>query len=101
MRTWLNGEFMTSFSAQQQDQIIATDLNSTTDKVFLLAVSEMVELVKHDITFKTSEEWWTRTATDNGIMYTAPTGWVQAEGDQVIRDKGVRPAIWISLKQEG
>lgn len=98
LRTWLNGEFMTSFSAQQQDQIIATDLNSTTDKVFLLAVSEMVELVKHDITFKTSEEWWTRTATDNGIMYTAPTGWVQAEGDQVIRDKGVRPAIWISLK---
>jgi len=98
LRTWLNNEFMQSFSAQQQRQILPTNLGDTTDMVFLLAVSEMAELVRHDVTYKISEEWWTRTSTENGIMYTTSTGWVQTEGDQVIRDKGVRPSIWISLK---
>lgn len=97
LRTWLNEEFMTNFSAEQQNQILSTDTGDTSEKVFLLSVDEMVELAK-TVTFKTSEEWWTRTATDDGIMYTAPTGWVKAEGDQVVRDKGVRPSIWISLE---
>ena len=26
------------------------------------------------------------------------TTFVKADGDQVVRDKGVRPAIWISLE---
>ena len=97
LRTWLNEEFVSSFSVEQQNQILPTDTGDTDDKVFLLSVDEMVELAK-TVTFKTSEEWWTRTATDDGIMYTAPTGWVKAEGDQVVRDKGVRPSIWISLE---
>ena len=69
----------------------------TKDKVFLLSVDEM-EALSYTVLFKTSDEWWTRTATDDGIMYTSPTGWVIASGDQVVRDKGVRPAIWISLE---
>lgn len=98
LRNWLNGEFMESFSAEQENQILATDTGNATDKVFLMAVEEMDALVKKEgVTFKSNEEWWTRTATENGIMYTAPTGWVKAEGDQIVRDKGVRPSIWISL----
>lgn len=99
LRAWLNGEFAESFSAEQLDQILSTDTGDTTDKIFLFDVDEMNDLVKQEkITFKTSEEWWTRTATEDGIMYTAKSGWVRAEGDQIVRDKGVRPAIWISLE---
>ena len=99
LRTWLNGEFMESFSVEQQNQILSTDTGDTSDKVFLMDVDEMNDLVKNEnITFKTSEEWWTRTATEDGIMYTAPSGWVKAQGDQIVRDKGVRPSIWINLE---
>ncbi len=97
LRTWLNEEFIKSFSADQQNQIIATNTGKEKDKIFLFSVDEMVDLA-YTKTFKTTDEWWTRTSTDNGIMYTAPSGWVTAEGDQVVRDKGVRPSIWISLK---
>lgn len=99
LRQWLNNEFMTSFSADQQKQILTTNTGDTTDQVFLLDVDEMNDLVQNEhITFKNPEEFWTRTATENGIMYTAPSGWVQAEGEQIMRDKGVRPAIWIDLE---
>ena len=99
LRDWLNGEFMESFSAEQQNQILSTDTGDTSDKIFLMDVDEMNKLVKEEkITFKTSDEWWTRTATEDGIMYTAPSGWVKAQGDQIVRDKGVRPSIWISLE---
>lgn len=99
LRAWLNEEFINSFSAEQQNQILSTDTGDTSDKIFLMDVDEMNKLVKEEkITFKTSEEWWTRTATEDGIMYTAPSGWVKAQGDQIVRDKGVRPSIWISLE---
>lgn len=99
IRTWLNNEFIESFSAEQQNQILSTDTGDTSDKVFLFSVDEMVDLVKKEkITFKTSDEWWTRTASEDGIMYATYKGWVKADGDQVVRDKGVRPAIWIDLR---
>lgn len=97
LRTWLNEEFIQSFSSEQQNQILETNTGKEKDKVFLLSVDEM-EALSYTVLFKTSDEWWTRTATDDGIMYTSPTGWVIASGDQVVRDKGVRPSIWISLK---
>lgn len=97
LRAWLNGEFMKSFSEEQQNQIIATNTGSTEDKIFLLDVDEMVAMSK-DVLFKTSDEWWTRTSSENGIMYTTAVGWVRAEGDLIVRDKGVRPSIWINLK---
>lgn len=97
LRVWLNGEFAESFSLEQKNQIIETKTGNETDKIFLLSVDEMDALSKK-VMFKTSDEWWTRTASDDGIMYTSPKGWVKAEGDQVVRDKGVRPSIWISLK---
>lgn len=97
LRTWLNDEFMDSFSAEQQAQILLTDTGDTEEKVFLLDVDEIVELAKK-VKFKTTEEWWTRTSSENSIVYMTATGWVKAEGDQVVRDKGVRPSIWISLK---
>ena len=98
LRTWLNEEFAKSFSVEQQDQILSTDTGDTNDKIFLFSVDEMVELVNDEkITFKTDDEWWTRTASEDGIMYATAKGWVKADGDHVVRDKGVRPAIWISL----
>lgn len=96
LRTWLNDEFINSFSVEQQNQIISTTMGNTNDKVFLLSVDEIVELAK-TVRFKTEEEWWTSTSAENGIKYMTATGWVISKGDQVVRDKGVRPAIWISL----
>lgn len=98
LRAWLNEEFLESFSETQQDQILATNTGSLEDKIFLFSLDEMVDLVKSEkITFKTTDEWWTRTSSEDGIMYATSKGWVKAAGDQVVRDKGVRPAIWISL----
>lgn len=97
LRTWLNEEFIDSFSIEQQNQIISTDTGDVNDKVFLLSVDEMDEL-SDTVLFKTTDEWWTRTFTDNGVMYSSATGWVVAEGDLIVRDKGVRPAVWISLE---
>lgn len=97
LRNWLNSDFITSFSAEQQNQIISTDTGDTNDKVFLLSVDEMDEL-SDTVLFKTTDEWWTRTFTDNGVMYSSTTGWVVAEGDLIVRDKGVRPTVWISLE---
>ncbi|MDO4608269.1 MAG: DUF6273 domain-containing protein [Clostridia bacterium] len=98
LRTWLNGEFLNSFSTEQKNQIIATNTGSTEDKIFLSSLDEMVELVNAEkITFKTTDEWWTRTSSEDGIMYATSNGWVKAVGDQVVRDKGVRPCIWIDL----
>lgn len=97
LRAWLNSEFIESFSAEQKNQILVTETLKTSDKVFLLNTEEIDELSK-SVNFSTSEEWWTRTAIDNCIIYMSSTGWLKAEGDQVVRDKGVRPAIWINLK---
>ena len=99
LRTWLNEEFFNSFSDAQKNQILATNTGSVEDKIFLFSLDEMVELVNSEkITFKTTDEWWTRTSSEDGIMYATAKGWVKAAGDQVVRDKGVRPAIWISLE---
>lgn len=99
LRNWLNEEFFNSFSDAQKDQILATNTGSVEDKIFLFSLDEMVELVNSEkITFKTTDEWWTRTSSEDGIMYATAKGWVKAAGDQVVRDKGVRPAIWISLE---
>lgn len=97
LRTWLNEEFMGSFSAEQRNQILSTNTGNTTDKIFLLDVDEINQLTK-EVTFETSDEWWTRTASDGGIMYATSKGCEKAEGDHVVRDKGVRPTIWINLK---
>ena len=98
LRAWLNEEFFNSFSDAQKDQILATNTGSVEDKIFLFSLDEMVDLVNSEkITFKTTDEWWTRTSSEDGIMYATSKGWVKAAGDQVVRDKGVRPAIWISL----
>lgn len=96
LRTWLNEEFINSFSTEQQNQILATDTGSTDDKIFLLSVNEIIKL-DETVRFKTEEEWWTRTSAENGIKYMTAKGWLISKGDQVVRDKGVRPAIWISL----
>ncbi len=98
LRAWLNEEFFNSFSDAQKDQILATNTGSVEDKIFLFSLDEMVELVNSEkITFKTTDEWWTRTSSEDGIMYATFRGWVKTIGDQIVRDKGVRPAIWISL----
>ena len=88
LRSWLNDEFINSFSIEQQNQIISTTIGNTNDKVFLLSVDEIVELAK-SVRFKTEEEWWTSTSAENGIKYMTATGWVISKGDQVVRDKGV------------
>ena len=97
LRTWLSDEFIKSFSAEQQNQILPTDTDGTQDKVFLLSVEEIVGLVG-SVKYKTEGEWWTRTSSKDGVKYMTASGWVVSKGDEVVRDKGVRPAIWISLE---
>ena len=96
LRTWLKEEFINSFSVDQQNQILSTDAGTTKDKVFLLSVDEIVDLAKK-VRFSTEEEWWTCTSAENGIKYMTASGWVISKGDHLVRDKGVRPTIWISL----
>ena len=94
IRKWLNEDFISSFSEKQKEQIM--NYGSLSDKVFLLSVDEMDQLSK-DVLFKTSAEWWTRTVEDGAVMYVSTSGWIKAKGDQVVRDKGVRPSICINL----
>lgn len=97
LRTWLNEEFINCFSAEQQEQILLTDTGDTKDKIFLLSADEIAGLEKNaDLSVGT--QWWTRTHTESGMLYVTANGQISADGEQTIREQGVRPAMWISLQ---
>ena len=87
---WLNTDFLTEFSEEQADKI---------DKkygVFLLNQKDF-EKYKDDTDFSSTSDWWLSTKSDDGFMYVEKSGSINENGDMVIRAKGIRPAIWISI----
>ena len=97
LKEWLNSDFLESFSEEQLQDIIATDVDGVDNKVFLLSENEVEEL---EDTFSVSAEkdWWLRTKDGTNAVYVSANGEIIEDGDQVVRAKGIRPCIWIDLK---
>ena len=112
LRTWLNGTFYNSaFSSAHQKIIISTQLsdNSTTDKVFLLSVSEANKYFSSNSARECKGipsnmgnwfSWWLRTSgtEPKRAAYVFNDGEIQTDGLRVSRSSGVRPVLWINLE---
>lgn len=131
LRKWLNGTFISNaFSSDEQNMIQTTTVtadknpsystspgNNTTDKVFLLSITEVNKYFSSDSArhcegtkycyaqgaYKGSNGncwWWLRSpGTDShGAAYVYNVGSVSNYGDFVDYDHAaVRPALWIDL----
>ena len=97
IREWLNNDFLQEFSAEQKADMLTDETNGLDDKVFLLSEEEYTAYL--DVDFTTTSDWWLRTKTDSGMMFVyGDSGEVNTTGDGVVRAKGIRPCIWISLR---
>ena len=123
LRAWLGGEFFdTAFTDEQREKILEVvnpaDTNSesgtqggndTTDKVFVLSVSEMLQYFIDDADMEASlvgepYAYWTRTPGDSTQGYVCTYGgggglymtgnWATSE------TVAVRPAIWVNISTE-
>lgn len=95
--TWLNNDFINSFSEEQQAAILTTKVDGTDCKVFLLSEDEAEDLDNQSV-LRAENDWWLRTKADTNAVYVTSSGQVVEDGDTVVRAKGVRPCIWIDLK---
>ena len=133
LRTWMNGTFLKeAFTVEEQAQIQSTEVsaeknpdfstdpgNSTTDRVFLLSISEAKKYFGSDkerICFPTvyTEKnspymrkvdegtcwWWLRTpASDQNYAATVfYDGVIYSDGINVDLTGGIRPAMWVSFE---
>ena len=94
LKKWLNEEFIADFNDDQIEKIISTNGM----KVYLFDQKSIEDLKNDNVDFATEIDWWISTNSETGFMFMASSGDLNTEGDLVIRDKGVRPAIWLSLK---
>ena len=126
LREWLNGTFLEkAFSAEEQNRMISTTVtadrnpeydtspgNDTTDKVFLLSITEVNRYFSSDearkcdqtayarrLSYKSNTVWWLRSpGSKSGLVAIVdPDGSVRYYGYNVISDGAVRPAMWIDL----
>ncbi len=131
LRAWLNSAFYEeAFSLQEREQILWANVpadrnpkvsistgNDTTDKVFLLSMSEATNLFLDDnqrkceptayartkgahLSSNAMTYWWLRTITQGSDAYVNNDGLVDYRGDLQRNDFAVRPAIWISLEDD-
>ena len=131
LRKWLNGTFISNaFSSDEQNMILSTNVtadknpsgitypgNNTTDKVFLLSITEANKYFSTDSArkclgtaycfaqgaYKASNGdclWWLRSPGNYTFFatYVNIDGSIGSRGYDVSRDQAVRPAMWISLK---
>lgn len=130
LRTWLNGSFYNSaFSSEEQKMILSSKVsadynpeyrtypgNSTTDKVFLLSVSEVSEYklqstrcnpTAYAAAHGAGSFWWTRSPGSNaynaacvcapGTMSNGKTVQFLSVSVDANPDTGIRPALWIDI----
>ena len=132
LRQWLNGTFLsTAFSSGEQNSIVSTTVtadkntsyyntspgNDTTDKVFLLSITEVKKYFSADSARqcqgtaycyaqgadKASNDncwWWLRSpgSSSYDAAYVSSVGPVYSHGFLVSQvDVAVRPALWINL----
>ncbi len=119
LRKFLNSEgekgFLSSFSSEELQKIVETRVykteNSyfgvsggadTTDRVFLLSASEVEQFYPHAMDRMqkydgSASSWWLRSPGDSTstVSYVTSTGLIHSLGDNVRRDCGVRPVMWI------
>ena len=129
LREWLNGPFLDAFSAEERNSMIDTAVtadenpsygtppgNDTTDKVFLLSITEVNKYFGSDearkcaptdyarargvFMWKTDCLWWLRSPgsiSDHAALVHG-NGFVNIDGRAVYNILGgVRPALWIDL----
>ncbi len=95
--SWLNNDFIGSFSKDQLSNISTTKVDGADCKIFLLSKEEADNL--KDTSVLTAEtDWWLRTKSDVNALYVKSSGEIVEDGETVVRAKGVRPCIWIDLK---
>ena len=129
LRTWLNGEFINrAFSDEEKEKINITEIvnqdnpdygteggNNTSDKIFLLSLSEVSEQQDGekygflDDRMRACEKstfseafswWWLRSLGDysDSAAEVDGSGWVYRDGNIVdISSGGVRPALHLNL----
>ena len=122
IRGWLNTEFYnTAFDTSEQERIETTAVinedhptydsvkggNDTEDKIFLLSGSEVntyfsseesriaEQTAFADDDYSITKEWWIRTP--GGSQYVFSNGKVLTNMHTAADEKGIRPAMWISL----
>ena len=94
LKKWLNEDFIADFNDDQIEKIISTNGM----KVYLFDQKSIEDLKNDNVDFATEIDWWISTNSETGFMFMASSGDLNTEGDLIIRDKGVRPAVWLSLK---
>ncbi len=95
---WLNTEFIISFSDDQVISLINTEIDGVENKVFLLSEKEFKK-IKDKKLVKLEVDWWLCTKKDSAALFVEPSGKVNKDGENVVRAKGVRPCIWVSLEE--
>lgn len=117
LRKWLNQKFYReAFSFQEQTQIMNSRLDNlpnpessvgsgpnTIDKIFVLSLNELDQYVPAEEVRRRNDWWWLRTVGDNNLsacsVYT--DGSVYIKGINIhYKEGGVRPAMWIMLRNE-
>lgn len=91
---WLNSDFLNEFTERDLNQIIETDGL----KISLLSDGELRSLKSKGIDLSCDSDWWLRDEARKGFKYATPDANIENAGDIHVRDKGVRPTIWISLE---
>ena len=123
LRKFLNKDFYNRcFNSKERARIIdttlLTDRNITTDKIFLLSLSELEEYLPEERSRQcgdllsdslfisqnppmTRKQWWLRSSGKNAnYALRVGRGKVHPDGQSVDWDYGVRPALWISLSEK-
>ena len=100
LQTYLNGDFYSSFSAEEKAKIVNTSNTNqnnpgygTGDYIFLLSIDEANKL---DNNIRTNGSWWWLRSTGNYPFDAAcvlVNGYVDSDGRGVIDVGGVRPAL--------
>lgn len=93
LNAWLNNDLIQDFTQDQKEKIITTD----NVKIFLLNEKTIIELKEAKVDLSCDSEWWIVEKSETGFKYVSKSGSVVNEGDLVVRDKGIRPAVWISI----
>ena len=104
LRTYLNGEFYNSFSAEEKAKIVKTSItnpdngsvsggNNTEDYIYLLSIAEANAL--SDTIRANGSWWWLRSPGSNSssAAVVIDGGYVETRGSGVVSVRGVRPAL--------
>lgn len=97
LNKWLNNDFLTAFSKEQQEDILSTKIDSSNCKVFLLSQDEAEDLEDESI-LQSENDWWLRTKSETNAIFVTKSGSIEEDGKAVVISKGVRPCIWLDLK---